>query len=136
MDYVVFDWITVFCGVVALLRPSALGTMVLLAVVATLPLARLRTPDSWLVGASPKPELHCARRVGKDLIALLVIAIGLLLALPGIPGPGLPIALLGIVLLGFPGKRRLMQTLSRMPRVVGSINALRVRLGEPTLLNG
>ena len=136
MDYVIFDWITVFWGVVALLFTFVLSTVVLIAVVATLPPTFLQAPDSWMVGASANPVLYWVRKVGKNLIGLLVIAIGLLLALPGVPGPGLPIALLGIMLVDFPGKRRLMQKLLRVPKVMGSINALRVRLGKPPLLNG
>ena len=136
MDYVIFDWITVFWGVVALLFTFVLSTVVLIAVVATLPPTFLQAPDSWMVGASANSVLYWARKVGKNLVGLLVIAIGLLLALPGVPGPGLPIALLGIMLVDFPGKRRLMQKLLRVPRVMGSINALRVRLGKPPLLNG
>jgi hypothetical protein len=134
MDYVIFDWITVFWGVVASLFTFVLGTVVLIAVVATLPPTFLQIWDSWMVGSSANPVLHCARRVGKNLIGLLVIVIGLLLALPGVPGPGLPMALLGLMLVDFPGKRRLMQRLLRAPRVIGSINALRVRLGKPPLV--
>jgi hypothetical protein len=136
MSYIIFDWITVFWGVIALLFTFALSTTVLIAVVATLPPTFLQTPDSWMVGASANPVLHWARRVGKNLIGFLVIAIGLLLALPGVPGPGLPIALLGITLVDFPGKQRLVQKLLRAPKVLGGINAIRVRLGKPPLLNG
>jgi hypothetical protein len=134
MDFVIFDWITVFWGVVALLFTFALSIVVLIAVVATLPPTLLQARDSCMVGASAHPVLHWARRVGKNLIGLLVIAIGLLLALPGVPGPGLPIALLGIVLVDFPGKRRLVQKLLRAPKVMDRINALRVRLGKPPLV--
>ena len=136
MDYIIFDWITVFWGVIALLFTFALSTAVLIAVVATLPPTFLQAPDFWMVGASANPLRYWAHRVGKNLIGLLAIGIGLLLALPGVPGPGLLIALLGIMLVDFPGKRRLVQKLLRAPKVLGGINALRVRLGKPPLLNG
>ena len=134
MDYVIFDWITVLWGVVALLFTFVLSTVVLIAVVATLPPTFLQAPDSWMVGASANSVLYRVRKVGKNLVGVLVVAIGLLLALPGVPGPGLPIALLGIILVDFPGKRQLVQKLLRVPRVIGNINALRVYLGKPPLV--
>jgi hypothetical protein len=135
MDYLIFNWITVFWGVVVLLSTFALGTTALIAVVAALPPTFLKAPDFWIIGVSANPVLHWACRVGKNLIGLVAIAIGLLLALPGVPGPGLPIVLLGIMLVDFPGKRRLVQKLFSVPAVLGGINALRVRLGKPPLVN-
>ena len=60
MDYVIFDWITVFWGVVALLFTFVLSTVVLIAVVATLPPTFLQARDSCMVGASANPVPHYA----------------------------------------------------------------------------
>jgi len=50
MDYIIFNWNTIFWGVVALLLSFALGTMVLIAFVATLPPTFLQTPiHRWAV---------------------------------------------------------------------------------------
>jgi hypothetical protein len=136
MDYIVFDWIIVCWGVLALLLSFALGTGVLIAVVATLPTTFLQAPDLGSGGTSANSVLYWSRRVGKNLIGLSVIAIGLILAFPGVPGPGLPIVLLGLTMVEFPGKRRLMRKLLSVPRVLGGINVLRVRCGKPPLLNG
>ena len=44
-------------------------------------------------------------------LGILCIIIGLILAVPGIPGPGLVVVFLGILLLDFPGKVRLIHRL-------------------------
>jgi len=137
MDHITLNWITVFGGVVALLLSFALGTMVLIAVVATLPPTFLQTPDSSLGGTPANPILSWVRRIGKNFIGLLVIAIGLVLALPGVPGPGLPFVLVGLMLVDFPGKQQFLKKLLSVPcagsGVLSGINALRVRLGKPPL---
>ena len=136
MDSLAFQWNAILWGVVVLLLSFAVSTTVVLAVLAMLPPTFFQDPDSCIVGTSANPVLHWARRVAKNLIGFVAIGIGLLLALPGVPGPGLPIVLLGVMLVDFPGKRRLVQKLLRVPTVLGGINALRVRLGKPPLLNG
>jgi len=133
MDYITIDWLIVLWGVLAFLFSFALGTGVLFAVAATLPATFLQTPDPRLSGTAVNWELYWVRRVGKNFIGFILIAIGLILALPGVPGPGLPIVLLGLMLVDFPGKHRLVQKLLSVPRVLGGINALRVRLGKPPL---
>ena len=133
MEYIIFNWNTIFWGMAALLLSFALGTMVLIAVVATLPPTFLQAPDSSLVGTPANQVLHWVRRIGKNLIGLLVIAIGLFLALPGVPGPGLPFVLVGLILVDFPGKQQWVRKLLSVPGVLSGINALRVRLGKPPL---
>ncbi|MEI8371467.1 MAG: hypothetical protein WCJ35_01400 [Planctomycetota bacterium] len=133
MDYIIFNWNTIFWGVVALLLSFALGTMVLIAFVATLPPTFLQTPDTSLGSTQANPVPRWVRRIGKNLVGLLVIAIGLVLALPGVPGPGLPFVLVGLILVDFPGKQQWVRKLLSVPGVLSGINALRVRLGKPSL---
>jgi len=52
----------------------------------------------------------------------------------GIPGPGILMLVLGIMLLDFPGKRRLEQWLIRRPTVLSAMNRLRQRYGKPPLV--
>jgi hypothetical protein len=70
----------------------------------------------------------------KNLLGLGLVALGLLLSLPGIPGQGLLTGLIGIMLLDFPGKRRLERKLVGMPRVLAAINRLRHRYGKVPLV--
>jgi hypothetical protein len=86
--------------------------------------------------SGPRPLLHAAGVVGKNIGGLLLVALGIVLSLPGVPGQGLLTVLLGLMLLDFPGRRRLEQKLLSRPSIVNAINHLRARFGkEPLELN-
>lgn len=70
----------------------------------------------------------------KNLIGLVLIGVGIVLSLPGIPGPGIVTILLGLVMLDIPGKRPLETRLVRRPAVLQSINRLRARFDKPPLV--
>jgi len=83
--------------------------------------------------SGPHPLLHAAGVVGKNIGGLLLVAIGIVLSLPGVPGQGLLTVLLGIMLLDFPGKHGLEQKLLSRPSIVNAINKLRARFGKESL---
>jgi hypothetical protein len=64
---------------------------------------------------------------------VLLVALGIVLSLPGVPGQGLLTVLLGVMLLDFPGKSRLEQKLLSRPSIVNAINKLRARFKKPPL---
>jgi hypothetical protein len=70
----------------------------------------------------------------KNLAGLALIVVGIALSLPGIPGQGLLTILAGLVLLDFPGKRRLQRRLVAYPPVLRSANRLRAMFGRPPLV--
>lgn len=78
--------------------------------------------------------LRFAAIVGKNLLGALLVALGIVMSLPGVPGQGILTILLGIMLLDFPGKRRLEQRLISRPSVLRAVNKLRSRFGKPELL--
>ena len=80
------------------------------------------------------PALHAAEIIGKNALGVLLVAIGILLSIPGVPGQGLLTILLGIMLLNFPGKRRLEQKLLSRPGVLKTINRLRLKFDKPALI--
>lgn len=75
--------------------------------------------------------LRIALRLGRNLIGWPVLALGLVLSLPMVPGPGALCVLIGLSLVDFPGKRRLQQRLLRQPAVRRTIDGLRSRFGRP-----
>src|SRR3954452_22739936 len=83
--------------------------------------------------SGPRPRLHAAKVIGKNIAGLLLVALGVVLSLPGVPGQGLLTVLLGIMLLDFPGRHRLEQKLLIKPSIVNSINKLRGRFGKKAL---
>ena len=83
------------------------------------------------------PAVRMAAVIGKNILGVLLVALGVVLSLPGVPGQGLLTILLGIMLLDFPGKHGLEQKLLSRPSIVNAINSLRGRFGKPPLkLNG
>ena len=83
--------------------------------------------------SGPRPWIHAAKFIGKNIGGILLVALGVVLSLPGVPGQGLLTILLGIMLLDFPGRNRLEQKLLSRPSIVNSINRLRQRFGKPPL---
>lgn len=72
--------------------------------------------------------------VGKNLLGWAIVALGVALSIPGVPGQGALTILIGLVLVDFPGKRRLVRMLARKPWIQRSLNSLRRRFGRPPLV--
>ncbi len=79
------------------------------------------------------PAIRASGAIGKNILGVLLVVIGVLLSIPGVPGQGLLTILLGIMLLDFPGKRRLEQKLLSRPQILKTINRLRARFGKQAL---
>jgi hypothetical protein len=122
-----------------------LGALVLVAstlVSSALVVAFLvRIPPRYFLGESDgfgarftSPVGHAAYLIAKNLLGLALVAAGVVMALPGVPGQGLLTMLVGIFLLDVPGKRRLERALFRRGRVLATINRIRARFGQPPLV--
>jgi len=83
--------------------------------------------------SGPHPAFHAASVIGKNILGALLVALGIVLSIPGVPGQGLLTILLGIMLLDFPGKRRLERKLLKRQEIVKTINRLRKRFDKPAL---
>ena len=83
--------------------------------------------------SGPRPALHAAEVIGKNILGVLLIVVGIVMSIPGVPGQGLLTVLLGIMLVDFPGKYRVEQKLLKRPAVVQAITHLRRRFGKPPL---
>ena len=83
--------------------------------------------------SGPHPLLRAAGIIGKNIGGVLLVALGIVLSIPGVPGQGLLTVLLGVMLLDFPGRSRLEQKLLSRPSIVNAINKLRGRFGKPPL---
>ncbi len=71
--------------------------------------------------------------VGKNLLGVLLVLLGVVLSIPGVPGQGLLTILLGVMLLDFPGRRRFECWLVNRPTALNAVNKLRHRFGKPPL---
>lgn len=72
--------------------------------------------------------------IGKNLLGVVFVILGILLSLPGVPGQGVLTILLGIMLLDFPGRRRFERWIVSSPRVKNGVDKLRKRFGKPPLV--
>jgi len=80
------------------------------------------------------PALRAVGIVAKNLFGFVLVILGVIMAVPGVPGPGVLSILLGIMLLDFPGKRTLETRIVGRPRVFNAINSLRARFDKPPLI--
>jgi hypothetical protein len=69
----------------------------------------------------------------KNLLGLAIIALGILLSIPGIPGQGVLTILIGVLLLDIPGKHRLVRWIAARPGVLRGLNRLRAAFARPPL---
>jgi hypothetical protein len=80
--------------------------------------------------------LRLPARISKNILGTLLVVLGIILALAGVPGQGLLTVLIGLVLLDLPGKRPLERQIVGRPRVLRAINRLRKRFGRAPLALG
>ena len=116
---------------------TILSAIVSLAAVA---FALTRLPPDYFV--NPHAQRPIDRHpLLKILLALLrnsfgyfLIALGIVLSLPGVPGQGLLTVFLGVLLVDFPGKLRVLRWFLTRRGVLEGINHLRRSWGHPPLL--
>ncbi|MBI5493528.1 MAG: hypothetical protein HY904_00790 [Deltaproteobacteria bacterium] len=78
--------------------------------------------------------LRVLATVVKNLAASVLLALGLVMTVPGIPGQGLLTLFVGVLLLDFPGKRALERRLFQLAPVHRVANAVRARFKRAPLL--
>jgi hypothetical protein len=113
---------------------AAVGTLALAtAVVVAWPADRFKGEGPTDVGRHRHVVIRALAFVGRNLAGAVLVLLGLIMALPGVPGQGLLTALIGLTLLSFPGKRRLERRFVRIPALLRAINRLRARFARPPL---
>lgn len=70
----------------------------------------------------------------KNFLGVILILIGIVLSLPGVPGQGLLTILLGLIMLDIPGKRPLEARIIQRPAILTAINNLRAKYNKPPLV--
>jgi hypothetical protein len=73
-------------------------------------------------------------KIAKNVAGVLLVLGGAVLLLPGVPGPGIVVLLLGLVLTDLPGKQKLIHKVVRKPMVMRSMNRVRKRFNRPDLV--
>ena len=129
-------WRSVLIGALIFVGSFLLNLAIVSLILVKLPADHFSKNRKTKFWDGPNPALHAAKVIGKNLLGVLLVALGVVLSLPGVPGQGLLTILLGIMLLDFPGRERLEQKLLSKPSIVNTINRLRGRFGkQPLVLN-
>ena len=127
-------WNLVLIGLLVSALMSVGGMVVVGVLLVRLPanyFSRSRPRDFWI---HSHPLIRWTGLVVKNLLGALAVVVGGILTMPGIPGPGLLMILIGVMLLDFPGKREWERRLVSHPRILGTINRLRTRYRKPPLV--
>jgi len=90
-----------------------------------------RPRDLW---SDRHPAVRVLGLFAKNVLGVVLVVLGVVMSIPGVPGQGILTILLGIMLLDFPGKRALEHKLVSTPQVLKTINKLRHRFGKPNLV--
>lgn len=72
-------------------------------------------------------------RIGKNVLGAILVVLGVIMSLPGVPGQGLLTIFIGLVLLDLPGKRALERRFIRVPAILNACNRLRARFEKPPI---
>lgn len=99
-----------------------------------------RLPADYFVNPAARgpigrhPVVRVLLAVVRNLCGWALIALGIVLSLPGVPGQGVLTILMGVMLVDLPGKHRAEMWLLQRRGVLGGVNRLRARMGKPPLL--
>ena len=126
-------WQSVLIGVGLFLVTFTLSLAIVAVIMVKIPADYFRKDRPRELWADQHPAIRFLGILGKNVLGVLLVVIGILLSLPGVPGQGVLTILLGVMLLDFPGKRTLEHKLVSRPQVFKTINKLRHRFGKPSL---
>ena len=114
------------------------GASLVLSIVGCAALITLLPPNyfSELYPERPirNPILRFFVSILKNMTGLLLIVVGALLSVPGVPGQGLLTILSGLIISDFPGKKRLARRIIRIHAVYLAANKIRTSFKRPPLI--
>jgi hypothetical protein len=103
-----------------------------LASIVLVPRFLAKLPRDYLHGHADSGSSSVPLRVLRNLLGIVLVVLGVAMLL--LPGQGLLTLLVGLLLVDFPGKLRLVRSLLGKPKVLAVVNKLRSHRGAPPLL--
>lgn len=134
---VVFAFITlrsVLLGVLIFVVTFSINLAIVSIILVKIPATYFKKNHSREFWKNRSPAVRLLGVILKNALGVLLVALGVVLSLPGVPGQGLITILLGIMLLDFPGRRKLETKLLSKPAILNTINKLRRKFGKPKLM--
>lgn len=110
-----------------------LGCFSVLAVIFSLlfvPRYLASLPPDFLANGE-EPHGSVVWRILRNSLGVVLVVLGLLML--ALPGQGLLTLAVGVLLVDFPGKHKLVQRLLGRPKILDVVNKLRARHGSPPL---
>jgi len=127
-------WQSVFVAVLLFVVTFTISLAIVSFILVNIPsdyFRKDRPRDLW---SDRHPAIRFLGVFVKNLLGAVLVVLGILMSIPGVPGQGILTILLGIMLLDFPGKRDLEYSLVSRPQVLKAINSLRHRFGKDGLV--
>jgi hypothetical protein len=119
-----------------LLFVALISFAVALTIVIRLPSDYLCAPRARSMHETSRGIFVTIGIVLKNLFGLVLILLGLILSVPGLPGQGLLTVLAGVLLMDFPRKRSVLHKVLSRPPLLQLINRLRTKFSRPPLVVG
>ena len=91
-----------------------------------------KLPADYLRAQAPPAHASMAVRILRNLLGIALVVLGVAMLL--LPGQGLLTLLVGVLLVDFPGKHRLVVRALSRPKVLAIVNKLRAHRGSPPLV--
>ncbi len=93
----------------------------------------LALPEDYFEVDQPRLTSWTATRIARNGAGVVLVAVGAVLSIPGVPGQGVLTILVGLLLVDFPGRQQLERALARRARVLPALNRLRARFNRAPL---
>jgi hypothetical protein len=119
-----FDHPAVLWGVGIFSVLAVVGTIVLV------PRYLAKLPPNYLK-AGDQEHHSVAWRIARNVLGVLLVLMGVAMLL--LPGQGLITLMVGVLLVDFPGKQRLVQRVLGRPKILKAVNKMRSKRGSPPL---
>ena len=128
------NWQSVLFAVLLFLVTFTISLAIVSFIMVKIPPDYFHKDRPRVLWAKQHPIVRLLGILGKNVLGVVLVVLGVLMSVPGVPGQGILTILLGIMLLDFPGKRNLEHKLVSRPQVLKTINKLRHRFGKPSLV--
>ena len=118
---------------VLLIAGVSVGTLVVSLLVAGWLLIRIPADYFKPEGRRRRKNQPLWKKILKNAIGVVLIALGLVLSLPGVPGQGLLVVLAGVAMVDFPGKYKVEGKILSLKPIRRAANRLRAWRHRPPL---
>ncbi|HEV7700972.1 MAG TPA: hypothetical protein VGO43_12135 [Pyrinomonadaceae bacterium] len=128
------SWASVIAGTAVIIAGFVLSYVIVSIILIKMPENYFRSDYEHHFLSDRHPVLRTAGIVIKNIIGVLVIITGIILSVPGVPGPGLLTIFIGVMLTDIPGKRVVEAKMIGRPAILSAVNRLRARYKKPALI--